>query len=164
MRVARSLIAGGLLMTALVIGGGVAAAFGSRVAPHQHFTGFVNGKNTAAVIRTVCPGPAGGTGRVSSGQTVSVRLNRGGAGYTGPFSQIYAWVVPPTGSTSRPEQVTFRSYGTLALPTTIQVPCQGRGQVEFSSCPYLAPCAYGWVPTYVDVAFENPAVSPPATG
>jgi hypothetical protein len=33
------------------------------------------------------------------------------------------------------------------------VPCGGTGQVEFSSCPYLAPCAYGWVPDYVNVRF-----------
>jgi hypothetical protein len=35
------------------------------------------------------------------------------------------------------------------------VPCSGTGKVEFSSCPYLAPCAFGWVPAYVDVTFNN---------
>ena len=34
----------------------------------------------------------------------------------------------------------------------------GTGRVEFSSCPYLAPCAYGWVPDYVTVQFVNIAV------
>jgi hypothetical protein len=142
-------------MATLVVGSGVAAASRSRIGSNQRFTGFVNGKTSAAVIRTACAGPAGGTGHVTSGQTLSVRFARRGAGYTGPFSQIDAWVVPPSGSTSKPEQVSFQRYGTIALPTTIEVPCQGKGQVEFSSCPYLAPCAYGWVPTYVDVTFEN---------
>ena len=27
--------------------------------------------------------------------------------------------------------------------------------VEFSSCPYLAPCAFGWIPDYVNVQFVN---------
>jgi hypothetical protein len=42
-----------------------------------------------------------------------------------------------------------------SIPTSIQVPCGGSGQVEFSSCPYLAPCAYGWVAEYVTVSFVD---------
>jgi hypothetical protein len=53
----------------------------------------------------------------------------------------------------------FRRYNApQAIPTSVKVPCDSTGQVEFSSCPYLAPCAYGWVPDYVAVQFVNIAV------
>jgi hypothetical protein len=84
---------------------------------------------------------------------------RKGHGYTGPFAQIYAWFVPQSTATTAPAQVKFISYNApQAIPTSVQVPCDGTGQVEFSSCPYLAPCAYGWVPDYVAVQFVNIAV------
>ena len=81
-----------------------------------------------------------------------------GPGYSGPFSQIYAWFVPATSATSAqtPVMLKFTTYGTPeAIPTSVQVPCGGSGTVEFSSCPYLAPCAFGWSPDYVAVRFEN---------
>jgi hypothetical protein len=76
------------------------------------------------------------------------------------FSQIYAWFVPQsTATTTAPMQLKFISYNApQTIPTSVQVPCDGTGQVEFSSCPYLAPCAYGWVPDYVSVQFVNIAV------
>ena len=60
------------------------------------------------------------------------------------------------GATTAPTQLKFTSYNApKAIPTSIEVPCDGTGQVEFSSCPYLAPCAYGWIPAYVSVRFVN---------
>jgi hypothetical protein len=111
------------------------------------------------VVYTVCAGPAsaGRTGPVAGGQTISVVRTRRGHGYTGPFAQIYAWFVPQnTATTTAPAQLKFTSYNApQAIPTSVQVPCDGSGQVEFSSCPYLAPCAYGWIPAYVAVQFVN---------
>ena len=64
-----------------------------------------------------------------------------------------------TATTTAPEQLKFISYhAPQAIPTSVEVPCAGPGQVVFSSCPYLAPCAYGWVPDYVTVKFVNIAV------
>jgi hypothetical protein len=137
---------------------GVAAGAQQPIGPKQHFSGVVNGTKTSAVVYTVCAGPAstGRTGPVAGGQTLSVVRARSGHGYTGPFAQIYAWFVPQSGTTAAPVQLKFTSYNApQAIPASVQVPCDGTGQVEFSSCPYLAPCAFGWVPDYVAVQFVN---------
>jgi hypothetical protein len=140
---------------------GVPAGAQQPIGPNQHFSGRVNGTRTSAVVHTVCAGPvsAGRTGPVAGGQTLSVVRARTGHGYTGPFAQIYAWFVPQRTATTAPTQLKFFSYNApRAIPTSVRVPCDGTGQVEFSSCPYLAPCAYGWVPDYVAVKFVNIAV------
>jgi hypothetical protein len=129
------------------------------IAPNQHFSGLVDGTRTSAVVYTVCAGPAwaGRTGPVAGGQTLAVAKARRGQGYTGPFTQIYAWFVPQgDGTTTPPTRLKFDSYrARQGIPTSIQVPCDGTGMVEFSSCPYLAPCAYGWIPDFVIVQFVN---------
>jgi hypothetical protein len=144
--------------------GAGAATAQMAIGPNQHFIGLVNGSNNDPVVYTVCPGPTGPgrTGPVASGQTLSVAEVAKGAGYTGPFSQIYAWFVPaPTSPppVAAPIQLKFTTYGiSKRIPTSVRVPCGGAGQVEFSSCPYLAPCAYGWVPDIVNVRFVDIAV------
>jgi hypothetical protein len=118
----------------------------------------VNGSHINPSVRVICPGPIGGnrTGPVAGGQTMSVAQIAGGGGYTGLFSQIYAWFVPTSSAKGAPTMLKFVTYGTpKAIPTSIRVPCSGRGTVEFSSCPYLAPCAYGWVPDDVGVRFVD---------
>ena len=140
------------------LGGGVAHAT-QPIRPHQHFIGLVNGRSSQAVVHTFCAGGIfpGETGPVTGGQTMSVERAANAAGDTGLFSQIYAWFVPTSNSGS-PTMLKFTTYGTEPIPTTIRVPCYGSGKVEFSSCPYLAPCAAGWVPYFVDVTFEDIAV------
>jgi hypothetical protein len=127
------------------------------IGPHQHFIGLVNGSNDDPIVYTVCPGPSlpDGTGPVAGGQTMAVARLRTGTGYTGPFSQVYAWFAP-TKSGSTPRQLKFTTYGRpREIPTSVRVPCDGNGTVVFSSCPYLAPCAYGWIPDEVAVRFVN---------
>jgi hypothetical protein len=162
-RVSR-LFAAGFLTAATALAltplGAVAAGAQTPIGPNQNFLGLVNGSNQDPVVYTVCPGPSspGQMGRVAAGQKLEVARVKGAAGYTGPFSQIHAWIVP-VASTPPPPSVTFEKYGVAkSIPSTVRVPCDGTGQVEFSSCPYLAPCAYGWVPDYVTVTFENIAV------
>jgi hypothetical protein len=89
---------------------------------------------------------------------MSVKRVRNGGGFTGLFSHVYAWFVPaPPAST--PTQLRFTYYAkAVTIPTAIQVPCEGRGQVEFSSCPYLAPCAAGWTPYRLSVRYVDIAV------
>ncbi len=149
----------GLVVAAPLSVGVAATSAGTPIAPQQHFVGLVNGHTGKAVVHTVCPGPArqGETGRVEAGQTLEVAAAKAGSGYTGPFSRILAWFVPRPGGV-RPVQVEFTSYRSpKPIPSTVRVPCDGKGRVEFSSCPYLAPCAAGWIPTYVTVRFENVA-------
>jgi hypothetical protein len=152
-----------IVMMALTAAAGVLAspaAAHQAIGSHQHFIGLVNGSSNAPVVKTVCPGPTtpGRKGRVAGGQSLSVAKVSGGMGYTGPFSQMFAWFVP-TASGHTPTQLTFTHYGqSKTIPTSVRVPCVGQGRVEFSSCPYLAPCAAGWVPAYVSVRFVNIAV------
>lgn len=144
-------------LAVLGVSAGVAVAQ-RPIRPDQSFIGLVNGSDANPVVYTVCGGPtyAGRTGPVAGGQTMSVAKAASGGGYTGPYSQIYAWFVPQSSSAGAPTMLKFTTYGTSqSIPTSIQVPCDGNGQVEFSSCPYLAPCAYGWVPDYVPVRFVN---------
>jgi hypothetical protein len=154
----RMFLAVAMAVTALSVAR-VPVAAQPPIGANQHFSGLVNGTRTSAVVYTVCAGPAsaGRTGPVAGGQTLAVVRARTGQGYTGPFTQIYAWFVPQTGgTTTAPTQLKFRSYrARQGIPTSVQVPCDGAGMVEFSSCPYLAPCAFGWIPDYVDVRFVN---------
>jgi hypothetical protein len=100
----------------------------------------------------------GETGPVASGQPVAVAKVANGRGFTGLFSQVYFWVNPPPGG-PRPMILTFTGYSKpQTIPPTFQVPCGGQGTVEFSSCPYLAPCAFGWVPETIKVTFDNLAL------
>ena len=132
-------------------------ASGAAIKPHQHFVGRVNGEPSVATVHTVCAGPASTDrmGPIAGGQTVSVRHLASGKGDTGVFSTVYAWFVQ-NASANGHKAVNISAYRKrVALPTSVQVPCDGTGRVEFSSCPYLAPCAAGWVPTYVKVRYVN---------
>ncbi len=155
--VVRLLLVGALLLPS--VSGVVAtpAAASAPIKPHQHFYGLVNGGKNTPVVYTVCAGPIwpGRMGSVVGGQTMSVVRATNGAGFTGPFRQVYAWFVP--GSASKPPPMLhFTNYGVAqVIPATVQVPCDGPGQAEFSSCPYLAPCAAGFVSDIVDVLFVN---------
>jgi hypothetical protein len=134
-----------------------ASAAGQPIKPGQHFVGLVNGSHRHVVVRAVCPGPvsSSSTGPVAGGQHMAVSHVAKGAGSTGVFSKVYAWFVPDVGAPA-PTSISFNTYGTAKkIPTSIRVPCSGTGVVEFSSCPYLAPCAFGWVPYDVHVRFEN---------
>ncbi|MDQ1367947.1 MAG: hypothetical protein QOF20_300 [Acidimicrobiaceae bacterium] len=145
------------LLVALLAGGSAAASANETIRPDQHFIGLVNGSNVKAVVYTICPGPIwpGRTGPVAGGQNLAVARVGGGHGYTGLFSQVYAWFAQDS-SGRAPVQVTFAKYGTQrAIPASVRVPCDGTGKVEFSSCPRLAPCAFGWVPNLVGVRFVN---------
>ena len=153
-----SAVALGLAVMSSGIGIGTGGA-GARqpIGPNQHFVGLVNGSNDDPIVYTVCPGPASldREGPVAGGQTMAVARMRTGTGYTGPFSQVYAWFAP-TKSGSTPRQLKFTTYGRPRdIPTSVRVPCDGDGTAVFSSCPYLAPCAYGWIPDEVAVRFVN---------
>jgi len=157
---ARSAAVAALVVSAMFAGGSGAASAAETIGPNQHFIGLVNGSNFRATVYTVCAGPIwrGRTGPVVGGQTLAVARVARGHGYTGPLNQVYAWFVPDA-SGPPPQMVTFADYGTeQAVPTSVRVPCDGRGHVQFSPCPYLAPCVAGWVTNVVSVRFVNLAV------
>ncbi|MDQ1392763.1 MAG: hypothetical protein QOF30_1740 [Acidimicrobiaceae bacterium] len=155
--VARPFVVVTVIVVALLAGGSAAAGANEVIRPDEHFIGLVNGSNVQAVVYTLCPGPLwpGRTGPVASGQNLAVARVGAGHGFTGLFSQVYAWFVQDS-SASAPDQVKLAKYGTQRqVPSSVRVPCDGTGRVEFSSCPYLAPCAFGWVPNFVGVRFVN---------
>jgi hypothetical protein len=147
-----------------VLGGATAARAQTPIGPNQHFLGLVNGSNDDPIVYTVCGGPIspGRTGPVLGGQTMAVAQVAQGGGYTGPFSQVYSWFGPTTPTpvaAQLPVTLKFAEYGVpQEIPTSVRVPCDGTGQVEFSSCPHMAPCAYGWVPDIVNVRFVDIAL------
>jgi len=154
-RISLACLAGTLLLVAPAS----MAAAGAPIKAGQHFIGVVNGRHKGAVVATVCPGPAGPsrTGPVAGGQTMSVLHVARGHGYTGLFDSVFAWFQPATGGAA-PTQLHFKTYRTpKKIPVSITVPCGGSGTVVFSSCPYLAPCAAGWVTDDVKVTFEDVA-------
>jgi hypothetical protein len=147
-------------MLAVLAADAVAEA-GTPMRAREHLDRLVNETRKEAVVRTVCAGPIGSTstGQVAGRQSLSVVRVQEGGGYTGLFDAVYAWF-QPTGPGTRPTQLRFTHFSTrAAIPTSIRVPCRGPGRVVFSSCPYLAPCAAGWVTDDVKVRFEAVAAS-----
>jgi len=156
---ARSAAVAALIMVATLSGASGATAFApDPIGPKQHFIGLVNGSNFQATVYTACGGPIGPgrTGPVVDGALSVARVaKRHGA--TGPLSQVYAWFVPDA-SGPPPQMVKFSDYGVAQpVPEAVRVPCDGKGKVQFSPCPYLAPCVAGWVPDLVSVRFVNVA-------
>jgi hypothetical protein len=158
--IARS-IAVAFAIIAFVGAGSAAAAAQTPVSPQQHFVGIANGEQGSVVVYTVCPGPAKHrTGPVKKGQTMAVAQAAHGHGDTGVFSQVRAWFQPVPAGTW-PVMLTFSHYGQpQGIPGSVRVPCSGQGEAVFSSCPYLAPCAVGFIPDTLKVTFENIAVTP----
>jgi hypothetical protein len=129
---------------------------GEPIGPHQHYDGIVNGQATKPVIYVVCPGPAaGGTGPPAAGQTVAVHQVASGGGDTGSSAhEIWAQF-----GKDLFHVVAFQNYDTPGeIPTTLQLPCQGTGVVDFTTCFGTLPCAADAVDDLVTVTFENIAV------
>jgi len=148
-----------LLATVITIATPVpASAKTSPVGPNQHYAGYVNNKHVGAVIYVVCPGPAGGsrTGAPAGGQTVEVERVRAhakkGSGYTGSGAhEIWAQFNNDSSSV-----VGFTSYNVAeAIPTSLQLPCDGKGIVTFTTCFDTVPCAANAKDDLVPVTFEN---------
>jgi hypothetical protein len=129
---------------------------GGKIGPQQHFVGLVNGKSRDAVIYVVCAGPAGGnrTGPPTGDQTVDVHQVASGGGNTGAFgNRLWSQLDPVNVIAS------FGSYDApVALPNTLQLPCEGTGVVTFTSCFDTLPCAADAVDFLVTVTFVNLAV------
>jgi hypothetical protein len=145
------------LVASATVASSTSASAGSPIKAGEHFRGLVNGSHKTPAVQVVCPGPVGSssTGPVAGKQTMTVVHVRKGQGFTGPFSSVFAWFAPVAGGAA-PTQLHFTHYSSPQyIPTSIQVPCGGTGSVVFSSCPYLAPCAAGWVTDDVKVKFEN---------
>jgi hypothetical protein len=127
------------------------------IGPNQHFAGFVNNRHVGAAIYVVCPGPAGGdrTGPPAGNQTVKVVRVASGGGYTGSSAhEIWAEF-----NKDAIHVVGFTRYNVAkAIPTSLRLPCSGKGTVTFTTCFGTLPCAANARDNVVPVTFENIAV------
>jgi hypothetical protein len=139
-----SVLGAGLLTAgamAAVVGTNAATASaspGPLVGPNQLFAGFVNGRHTGATVRMACFGAIrpGQTGHPLAGQTFAVQLEVDiPGGFTGSSANhIVAFFAPVP--TTAPNGVVLRRYGVPApIPTTLTLPCAGRGLAEFAPEP-----------------------------
>jgi len=146
-----------LVMAVLGYGTAAAGAAGQTIGPKQHYLGYVNGKRANAVIRVVCPGPAGAkrTGPPAGNQPVRVVRVRSGGGYTGAIGRkVWAEFANDT-----VHVVGFSRYGvTHPIPTTLRLPCQGTGTARFTPCFGTLPCSSTAKDDVVRVTFVNVAV------
>jgi len=130
-----------------------AARAADRIAPRQHFVGLVNGHHKDAQVYVACPGP-GRPGRAThplQNQTLAVARVASGGGFTGEAAtRVVARFVDDTSV-----KVVLTSYGTTQpVPTSITVPCEGKGVVRFAPRPRSSTS----MPDDVPVTFVNLAV------
>ncbi len=120
----------------VAVGSAGAQTSGDPIRPGQIFNGFVNGSLKDATIKMACgatPRP-GALGHPAAGQTLEVArgLDLQPSGFTGRTSRISVDMrlrrpVPHT-----VHLADFSTYATVALPTSITIPCAGSGDVVFS--------------------------------
>lgn len=156
MRLAKGLlVSAAAAVAALCIFAASAAADPVPIGPNQYFSGLVNGTRDNAVIYMVCPGPASGQlGHPASGQSVSVTQTSAAIyGFTGSLANSID--VTFTLSTTANPAITLKYYDTpAAIPTTLLLPCSGKGQARYDPEP-TSPTAQADV---VGVTFINIAV------
>lgn len=165
--VRRTLIGASLVAIAIgIIAPGVSgAAAHGKIGPRQYFAGSVNGSlgtPKPAIIKVVCPGPAGVSGHPLSGQTVEVGLAIStvpNAGYTGKrATSIAAFFGAQPPVPTGPGQVTFTRYRVpQAIPTSLMLPCSGTGVVTFVPFSESPPISRS---EGVPVEYVNVAVTP----
>ena len=140
-----------LMLVASVFVPSAAAQATEPIAPHQHFVGLVNGHHEGAQVYVACPGPARGqTTHPLQHQTLAVAPVAAGGGFTGEAAtRVVARFLDDTSV-----GVVFTTYGTTApVPTSITVPCEGKGVVRFAPRPRSSTSTPDFVAvTYVNVA------------
>lgn len=139
------------------------AATHDKIGPHQYFDGLVNGSigvGSPAIIKVVCPGPESQSGHPVRGQTVEVTEPKtvlSTSGYTGEDATsvgVFFGAAPPVAN--GPGQVNFKRYGvTKSIPTSLDLPCGGMGQVTFVPFPQSPPTSQA---ATVSVQYMNVAV------
>jgi len=154
----------GVSIVALTVAAQTAGA-AHRVGPDQFFTGVINGRdgNTAVPIHIdmACFGPVtpGETGHPMGGQTLAVHqlfppTIGSTIGKTGNDSTIEVFFgAPPPASPSAlsgpaaTKTVGFTRYDSVkALPTSLTLPCGGKGTVWFVPIPVVPPSEAAAVP------------------
>lgn len=142
-RISTALAAAALLTAATALTS-VAALASTPIGPNQYFVGLVNGstgRSGPVVIQMACFGAItpGQTGHPFAGQTVAVRhvAPSKRAGLTGQDTTsigAFFGTLPPSGAGASSE-INFTHYGTMAIPTSMTLPCAGAENVNFVPIP-----------------------------
>jgi hypothetical protein len=106
------------------------------IGPGQSYLGVINGKTANPTVDVVCPGPAAGDrrGPPTSSQTLAVTKSPAlsGPGFTGSSAHHIVAVF----ADDRSSRVRFHAYDhPKAIPTTLSLPCEGKGVVRFAARP-----------------------------
>jgi hypothetical protein len=127
------------------------------IGPHQLFVGQVNGVSVDAAIKVGCFGPVtpGETGHPVAGQTVDVMPvvppTSSLVGYTGESADRIQ-VGFTLASTAATPVILRATVVRAAIPTSLNLPCFGTGQVAFVPAPTSATARTSFVKvTYVNV-------------
>ncbi|HXQ59770.1 MAG TPA: hypothetical protein VN799_06715 [Acidimicrobiales bacterium] len=124
----------GSVLGTLVTGPTAGARASSLIGANQVFAGLVNATQAQATIDVLCPGPTN-TGHPLPNQSVAVSRapsTATSAGFTGSRGRS---VVAAFGGPTTNGPVTFDSYGSRPIPTSLILPCGGTGTVVFSPRP-----------------------------
>jgi len=155
---------GSLIVATVAVGVIIAAASAqpssTAIGPNQAFIGLVNGKYPTAIVTVACPGPGrlGQTGHPVGNQTIGLTPAPSTATTTGFTGSRGKSIVTRFGGTVTSKAVTFTTYGTQAIPTSLAVPCSGSGSVSLSPRPKSKTARSA----SVMVTYENIAVTPTA--
>jgi hypothetical protein len=150
----KALVAAGMSLTA-VAGvtvaevGPLAGPAGARtiatlnpIGPNQSFIGLVNGASANATIAVQCPGPmkSNQTGNPVTGQTMAVEnpspTSAAAVGSTGAHGHEVLAEFVPTATVGAEIRETFSDYGSLPIPASVQLPCNGTSTVLFAPRPF----------------------------
>ena len=129
-----SVVALGGLLGSVAGGQGAGARPGAPIGTNQAFLGLVNGDQPTATIDVLCAGPST-TGHPLAHQTVAVSRAPStalDAGFTGSRGRL---IVAGFGGPATNASVSFASYGSKPIPTSLVLPCAGTGKVVFSPRP-----------------------------
>jgi hypothetical protein len=134
-----------------------APAGATKVGPDQPFVGRVNGAFSNAAVTVICPEPSSAGGHPAAGQHLEVL-------FPPPVDYGVKVSVGSTGSKARKIVARFSNDASRAIsltklgvnvsvPTTLVLPCDGRGKVTFHPVPFSKSART----SVVKVDFVNPA-------
>ena len=145
----RPFVATALILTSVLAGALSGTTAGAdpatmAVGPHQNFVGLVNGQSQNADVKVLCPGPvrAAQTGRPVTGQTLTVATSSASAaasGFTGGRADSIVAEFVPVSTIGAAIAETFTYYGSLPIPTSVLLPCNGTAAVLFAPRPTSHP-------------------------
>ncbi len=141
----QTLIGAGIVLITVLGGAVIGGPAGARsaltpVGPKQSFVGLVNRHSNSATVQVLCPGPLrqNQTGKPVAGRTVGIATPSTvstAPGFTGTRAHSIMAEFTPTPTVGATTDETFTVYGSLPIPTSVQLPCTGTATFSSRPCP-----------------------------